>query len=96
MTVRWSHENPKLAEVRAAAAIGQKITKRPVASCAAEVSQATHTSHWLEMPLNGRFELRRMSAHGPQGTFPGAATDQVRLSALIRIFFDTAFCRNYA
>jgi len=39
--------------------------KRPVASCATEVSNATHTGHWLEMPLTGRFELRRMSAPDP-------------------------------
>ena len=38
--------------------------ERSVAPCAGEVSYATHTSHWLERPLNDPVELRLLSAHG--------------------------------
>jgi hypothetical protein len=44
---------------------------RPLVCRAAQIGYAVHTGHWLEMPLNGRFRLRRMRTPRPKAVNAG-------------------------
>lgn len=54
--------------IRGDCSLASRRPEQTVASCAAEVSNETHTSHWVEMLQNGRLELWPLSAHDPNRT----------------------------